>query len=234
MTLKPLRDQTLVVTGASSGIGLVTARKAAGRGARVVLAARSGDALRQLADEITGAGGQAVAVVADVADRDDVGAITEAAQDAFGGFDTWVNNAGRVPLRPARRDAGRGHAPAVRGQRVGLGLRLARSGPAPPVEGRRAPSTSGACSRTARILFQGIYSASKHAVKGFTDALRMELEKEGAPVSVTLIKPNAVDTPYPAHAKNYLDAQASVPPPVYAPDVVARPSCTAPSTRAAT
>ena len=52
-----------------------------------------------------------------------------------------------------------------------------------------------------------MYSASKHAVKGFTDALRMELEEEGAPVSVTLIKPSAIDTPYSQHAKNYMEVE---------------------------
>jgi short-subunit dehydrogenase len=69
---------------------------------------------------------------------------------------------------------------------------------------------------------QGIYSASKHAVKGWTDALRMELEVESAPVSVTLIKPAAIDTPFTDHAKNYLEDQPQLPPPVYAPETVAQ------------
>ncbi|HSU24701.1 MAG TPA: SDR family NAD(P)-dependent oxidoreductase, partial [Pyrinomonadaceae bacterium] len=71
------------------------------------------------------------------------------------------------------------------------------------------------------IPLQGIYCASKHAVKGFTDAYRMELEAEDAPVSVTLIKPAAIDTPYKEHARNYLDIEPENPPPVYAPDLVA-------------
>jgi hypothetical protein len=66
-----------------------------------------------------------------------------------------------------------------------------------------------------------MYCASKHAVKGFTDALRMELEEEGAPVSVTLIKPSAIDTPYVRHAKNYMEVEPINPPPVYAPETVA-------------
>src|SRR3546814_20154435 len=69
---------------------------------------------------------------------------------------------------------------------------------------------------------QGAYSAAKHAVKGFTDALRMELEAERAPVSVTLVKPGAVDTLYEEHARNYLDVEPKNPPPVYAPELVAR------------
>jgi hypothetical protein len=71
------------------------------------------------------------------------------------------------------------------------------------------------------IPLQGIYCASKHAAKGFTDALRMELETDGFPISVTLIKPSAIDTPYKDHAKNYLGIQPENPPPVYAPDTVA-------------
>jgi NAD(P)-dependent dehydrogenase (short-subunit alcohol dehydrogenase family) len=69
---------------------------------------------------------------------------------------------------------------------------------------------------------QGIYSASKHAVKGFTDALRMELESDGAPISVSLVKPGAIDTPYTEHAKNYMAVEPKNPPPLYAPETVAR------------
>jgi hypothetical protein len=71
------------------------------------------------------------------------------------------------------------------------------------------------------ITMQGMYSATKHAVKGFTDSLRMELEEEGAPVSVTLIKPAAINTPYPDHAKNYTNHKLTLPPPVYEPEEVA-------------
>ena len=69
---------------------------------------------------------------------------------------------------------------------------------------------------------QGIYSASKHAVKGWTDALRMELEQEGAPVSVTLIKPGPIDTPYTMHAENYMEDRPKHVPPVYTPESVAK------------
>jgi hypothetical protein len=69
---------------------------------------------------------------------------------------------------------------------------------------------------------QGHYAASKHAVKGFTDSIRVELEHERSPVSVTLIQPAAIDTPYPEHAKSYLGLEPTHTPPVYAPEVVAR------------
>ncbi|HYO10709.1 MAG TPA: SDR family NAD(P)-dependent oxidoreductase, partial [Tepidisphaeraceae bacterium] len=84
--LKPLNDQVIVITGASSGIGLTTARMAAKEGAKLVLAARNEDALRQVMDEINGAGGQAISVVADVGNEENVRRIAETAIERFGGF----------------------------------------------------------------------------------------------------------------------------------------------------
>jgi len=92
--LKKLSEQVIVITGASSGIGLVTARFAAKRGARVVLNARNEEALRQVTDEINAEGGEAIYVVGDVGKFDDVQKIADEAIRRFGGFDTWVNNAG--------------------------------------------------------------------------------------------------------------------------------------------
>jgi NAD(P)-dependent dehydrogenase (short-subunit alcohol dehydrogenase family) len=71
------------------------------------------------------------------------------------------------------------------------------------------------------IPLQGIYSASKHAVKGYTDALRMELEKENAPVAVTLVKPTSIATPYIDHARSYMAEKPTLPPPAYHPEAVA-------------
>ncbi len=92
--LKSLNQQVIVVTGASSGIGLTTARMAAERGAKVVLASRNEDALRKLATEINGSGGEAAYIVADVGVEADVNKIAAEALNRFGRIDTWVNNAG--------------------------------------------------------------------------------------------------------------------------------------------
>src|SRR2546423_6459510 len=91
--LKPLHEQTIVITGASSGIGLTTARMAAREGARIVLAARSDQALHDLEQEIQNWGGQAVAVPCDVANAQQVRQAAQTAFERFGGFDTWVTNA---------------------------------------------------------------------------------------------------------------------------------------------
>ena len=218
--LKSLAEQVIVITGASSGIGLVTARMAARRGARLVLAARSRDALRQLAEEIQAAGGEAVTVVADVGREDNVRRIADAAIKYFGGFDTWVNNAGvsiygrvlEVSNDDHRRLFETNYWGVVHGSRVAAEHLRSRGG---------AIVNVGSSLSDRAIPLQGTYCASKHAVKGYTDALRMELEEEGAPVSVTLIKPSAIDTPYKDHAKNYLPVEPQNPPPVYAPETVA-------------
>jgi short-subunit dehydrogenase len=194
---------------------------AARKGARLVLAARSDVALRQLTDEIRDAGGLAIAVAADVGSEEDVRRIAEAAHREFGGFDTWVNNAGasvygnslEVAIEDMRRVFETNFWGVVYGSRVACEHLRQRGG---------ALINVGSEVSDKAVPLQGIYSASKHAVKGWTDALRMELEAEGAPVSVTLIKPGPIDTPYTEHAKNYLPDQPKHAPPVYTPGSVAR------------
>ncbi|RKD94990.1 SDR family oxidoreductase [Halopiger aswanensis] len=219
---KPLEEQVIVITGASSGIGLATARTAADRGARVVLAARSEDALQEATEEITAAGGDAEYVVADVSDRDDVRELAQVAEETYGGFDTWINGAAvsiygtleDVPVEDMREQFDVNVWGLLYGSLEAVG-HFKESG------GGRLINIGSIVSDRAVIL-QGSYSASKHAVKGFTDALRMELEEEDAPVSVTLVKPSAIDTPFAEHAKNYMNEAAKLPAPVYAPETAAR------------
>ena len=217
---KPLSSQVIVITGASSGIGLTTARMAAARGARVVLAARSGDVLAKVQAEIEGAGGKAVHVVADVGRRADVQAIADRAVAAFGGFDTWVNVAGLTIYGPLREISDEDHARLLQtnlwgtvfGSLVAVEHLAKRGG---------TLINLGSVASDLAFPFQGMYVASKHAVKGFTDALRMELLQEGAPVSVTLVKPTSIDTPLPNRARNYMDREPTLPPPIYRPEIVA-------------
>ena len=219
-SLKPIARQTIVITGASSGIGLATARAAAGRGARVVLAARNGAVLEDVARDIQERGGEARAVVADVSRRADVEALAAEAEALYGGFDTWVNNAGlsifgrleEVSDEDHRRLFDVNFWGVVHGSTVAL-QHLKRSG--------GALINLGSVASDIAFPIQGMYCASKHAIKGFTDALRMELQAEGAPVAVTLIKPASIDTPFTTHAKNYMDRAPKLPPPVYVPEDVA-------------
>ncbi|WP_459192753.1 SDR family oxidoreductase [Halosimplex sp. J119] len=223
--LKPLDQQVMVITGATSGNGLATARMAADRGASLVLAARSEGALDELTHEIAEQGGDAVYVVADVSDPEDVEQIAAVAEDSYGGFDTWVNNAGKfiygrldeTPIDDMRELFEVNVWGLLYGSLVAAEHFRDR--------GSGAIINVGSVVSERAMILQGAYTASKHAVKGFTDTLRMELEEEGAPVSVTLVKPAAIDTPYAEHAKNYTDSQVTLPPPVYAPETVARTIC---------
>jgi short-subunit dehydrogenase len=223
--LRPLRHQTIVITGASSGIGLVTARAAAKQGANVVLFARNGEALEQLEEEILEAGGSALKVVGDVSDPADIERVVDASIERFGGFETWVNNAGvsvygrieEVSLEDHQRVFETNFWGVVHGSLAAIHHFKVRN-----VRGfGGALINVGSALSDRSIPLQGMYCASKHAVKGFTDALRMEVEEAGYPVSITLIKPAAIDTPYTEHAKNYFSDEPQNPPPVYAPDVVA-------------
>jgi short-subunit dehydrogenase len=230
--LKPLREQVIVITGASSGIGRATARMAAERGARVVLAARDREALRDAAEAIDRAADErlgarrrderrVLTVRCDVADADAVEGVAEAAVRAFGGFDTWVNNAGTsiygtlddVSLADMRRLMDVNFWGVVHGSRVAV-ARLRTGG--------GALVNVGSVLSDRAVPLQGIYCATKHAVQGFTDALRMELEAEEAPVSVSLVKPASIATPFYESARNYMTVQPRPVPPVYAPEVAAR------------
>ncbi len=217
--LLPLREQVIVITGASSGIGLVTAKQAAERGARVVLAARNSNDLERAVEDIRRDGGRAISVVADVAVAEQVDRIADVAVREFGRIDTWVNNAavsmyGRtteVSIEDMRRQMDVNYWGQVYGSRVAVQHMRGRGGALVNVASALADRA---------IPLQGNYCAAKHALKAFTDALRMELQEAGIPISVTLVKPASIDTPFFEKARTYLGVEPQPVPPVYAPEVV--------------
>lgn len=221
LKLKPISEQVVVITGADSGIGLATARLAARRGAKVVLNSRNEQELARICAELRRDGAQAEWLAGDVADPNAMYALAEVAIRAFGRIDSWINNAGvsvygrieEIPLDDAHRLFETNYWGIVNGSLAALPYLKAKGG---------ALINLGSIVSDTYMPLQGHYIASKHAVKGFTDALRTELMHEKAPVSVTLIKPGAIDTPYPEHAANYMDAEPRHPAPVYTPEVVAR------------
>ena len=220
VTLKKLSDQVIVITGATSGIGLETARRAAARGAKVVLASRNEAVLTRVENEIRAAGGEAIHVVTDVSKREDIEALAAHVIATYGSFDTWVNNAGlgifgkleEVSEEDNRRLFDVNFWGLVNGTIIAAS-HLRKTG--------GAIINLGSVASDIGFPMQGMYCASKHAIKGFTDAFRMELQDDGAPISVTLIKPTAIDTPFTIHARNYTGKRPNLPPPVYAPEDVA-------------
>lgn len=221
VSLKPLNEQVMVITGASSGIGLATAESAAKAGAKLVLAARSGQTLEEIAGRINSAGGQAISVVCDVGDRQQVRNVAKAAIDKFGRIDTWVNDAGvgiygrldEIKEEDARRMFDTNFWGVVNGSLVAL-EHLKQHG------GALINIGSEASEAPAPVL--GMYVASKHAVRGFTASLRIEVEEvDKMAVAVTLIEPPGIDTPFDEHARNYSPQAADLPGSLLDPQEVA-------------
>lgn len=220
--LKPLNKQTIVVTGATSGIGLAVARRAAKAGACVFLIARGEKDLAALCEELQATGARVAWSVADVADPDALAEAADKCRRLFGGFDTWINNAGVSIFGPIRETTLEDQRRLFETNYWGV-----VNGSILAAERLRERPWGGAIINVGSILsdapmpVQGVYSASKHAVKGFTNALRMELMRDDAPVSLSLVKPAALDTPYSRHARNLTGYAVHNPQPVYSTRVAA-------------
>lgn len=218
MQLKPLSEQVVVVFGASSGIGRATALKASAAGARVVAAARGRQALDSLAAQ--GGPGEIVVAVADARDPAQVAAVAALAVARFGRIDTWAHVAGVVVY-------GRfvDHTPEEFRQVVEVDLLGAVHGAMAALPHLRAHGGALVIvsSEIAKRAFPlaAAYSAAKHGVNGFIEALRVELRHEHAPVSLTEIQPAAISSPFFEHALTRLGVRPSGPPPVYSPEKVA-------------
>lgn len=219
--LRDINDQTIVITGATSGIGLTTAKMAADRGAHVILVSRSEDSLESVVEEIRADGGMADFVECDVGEREEVARVVKTVVKRFGGFDTWVNNAGigaysrleDLSDRDHHRVFDTNYWGVVYGTMEALKYLKPRGG---------AIINVGSISSELPAPVLSAYTASKFAVKGFTDSLRLELMHDRVPVSLTLIQPSGIHTPFGEHALNNMDARSQVPAPVYHPKLVAR------------
>jgi short-subunit dehydrogenase len=196
ITLKPLEDQVVIITGATSGIGSMTAKMAAREGARVVAVARNEEALQRLAEEINQEGGSAMYVHADVGREEDVNRIAAATMRTFGTFDTWINHAGiltaggclEVSIEDMKQMMNTNFWGVVYGSRIAA-------------QHYKERGTAGAIINVGSFTgdrntsaIQSAYDTSKQAAQGWTDALRMEVEKEKSPVSVSLIHTARTDS----------------------------------------
>ena len=220
--MRPVAEQVIVITGGSSGIGRATAQAAARQGAKVVIAARGTEALEAARREVEAAGGEVIAVPADVADFAQVEALGRQTVERFGRIDTWVNDAAVsiygefVDVEPEefRRVIEIDVMGTVHGAKVALAQMRTQ-----PEGGTIVNISSGLGDRA--VPLQSAYCAAKHAINGFSEALRVELEHAGIPVRVSVIKPASIDTPFFQHARSKMGAAPKPVPPVYDPDLVA-------------
>jgi NADP-dependent 3-hydroxy acid dehydrogenase YdfG len=182
----------LVITGASTGIGAATARRAVEFGQRVVLAARSEDKLRALADEL-GGDEQALAVRCDVASWDDQLALVQSALDGFGRMDAVFANAGFGAKRGFLEESVEHWKSMVDTNVLGVALSI-RAALGHFREHNRGHFVLTSSIAGRRALPGSLYAATKHAVGAIGEGLRQELAETD--IKMTLIEPGAVDTPF--------------------------------------
>ncbi|WP_433387462.1 SDR family oxidoreductase [Micromonospora sp. KLBMP9576] len=219
---RSLADATVVLTGASSGIGTATAYALARRGTAVVLAARSEVALEEVAVRCRELGGRALVAPTDVTDPAAVERLAARAVDEFGRIDGWVNNAAvavvglfdEIPMAEFRRVLEVNLLGAAYGMRAAL-PRLSAAG-------------GGVLVNNASVLaevampYQSAYNVTKHGVRGLADTVRQEMRlTDRRHVSICTVLPATIDTPFYRHAANHSGRELLPLPPVYPPEVVA-------------
>ena len=214
---KPLSEQVVVVTGASSGLGRAIARGAAARGAKLVVTARGRDGLEACVREAEAFGTEAIAVPADCAVQDEVGRVVEEAVDRFGRIDTYVANA----IVTVYAETYRYEADELRrvmdvnffGQVYGYWAVL------PHLRESRGTFLSVQSALAYRgIPLQGAYCASKAALRNFFESARVELEKERCGVAISVVHPAAINTPQFDRDRQKLGKQPQPVPPIYQPE----------------
>lgn len=217
----PTAKQIVVITGASAGLGRAIAHRFARDGARIALLARGGHKLAATVAEVIELGGDALAIAVDMADPEAVEAAAARVERELGPIDIWINNAaaamfGRiVDVSPEelRRVSDVTYHGAVWGTNVAVARMRARG------RGTIVQIGSGAAYRALPLLSS--YSAAKHALRAFTDALRVELLRDGIDVHLTMVHPSAINTPFYTWARNLTPNEARPVPPVYQPQLVA-------------
>ena len=218
---RPIGEQVVVVTGASSGVGRACARAFGARGARVGLLARNAEALNVAADEIRRAGGEALICPVDVADADAVERAAAAVEARWGRIDTWVNCAMVTVFAPImqttsdefRRVTEATYLGYVHGTQAALRRMLPRD------EGTIVQVGSALAYRS--IPLQGAYCAAKAAIRAFTDSLRTELIHDGSHVRLSQVHLPAVNTPQSLRQRNKMPRLQQPVPPLFSPESIA-------------
>jgi NAD(P)-dependent dehydrogenase (short-subunit alcohol dehydrogenase family) len=215
-------SRTVVVTGASAGVGRATARAFGARGDRVALLARSASGLADACREVEAAGGTALALPADVADAEQVEAAAERAERELGPIDVWVNDAMATVFAPVKEldaaDFRRATEVTYLGTVWGTMAALRRMLP----RDRGTIVQVGSALSYRAIPLQAAYCGAKFAIRGFTDSLRTELLHDRSGVHVTMVQLPAVNTPQFNWCKTRLPHHPQPVPPIFQPEVPAQ------------
>lgn len=218
--LKPLNEQVVVVVGAASGIGRLSALEFGRAGSKVVVAARDEEALRSLVSEIKQAGGEAIYVVCDVAHYDQIENVAVQTVEKFGRIDSWVHTAAAA-LYAKFEDISPDEFKRV------IDVTLTGAAWSAMVALPRLKISKGALIQVSSveaivaIPYQSAYGAAKHGMKCYLDCLRIELDRDHVPVSVTNIMPSGINTPFFNNARTKLGVKPVATPPIYHPKFVA-------------
>ena len=218
---REIRDATVVITGASSGIGRATARAFADQGARLVLAARRYAVLQEVVAECERAGARALAVPTDVTDAGAVAKLAGIASESSGGrVDVWINNAGVGAVGPFEQVPIETHDRVIRVNLLGY---MHGAHAVLPFFKRQASGVlinNNSLGAWVPMPYSVAYSASKFGLRGYSEALRAEL-RVWPNIHVCDVFPAFMDTPGFQHGANYTGREVRPAPPVYAPERVA-------------
>ncbi|MEH2384522.1 MAG: SDR family oxidoreductase [Nostoc sp.] len=221
MQLKPINQQVVSVVGASSGIGRITALEFARRGAKVVVSARSELKLKSLVEEIRGFGGEATFYVADVEVFEQVKAIADKTVEVYGRLDTWVHVAAIGIFATFDNTTPEEFKHVIDVNFLGQVYGAMAALPHLKREGRGALIHVSSMEGRRSLPYQSAYSAAKHGVEGFIEAMRVELQYEKWPISVTSVKPAVINTPFWNNGLTKLGVKPTGIPPYYDPKLVA-------------
>ena len=221
MQLKSISEQVVAIVGASSGIGRETALQFAQKGASVVVSARNELGLNSLVAEIQATGGEAKAISGDVADFERVKAIADYTVEQYGRIDTWVHCAATGILAPFEEITPEEFKRVIDVTLMGQVYGAMAALPYLKQTGRGAMIHVSSMEGRRALPLQSPYSTAKHGLEGFLESLRVELQHEKIPISVTSIKPAVINTPFYNHVLTKLGVKPTGLPPYYSPKLVA-------------
>ena len=216
------KPEVVVITGASAGVGRATAHRFAKDGARVALLARDNPALEHAANEVRELGGVALPIAVDVSDAAQVEAAAERIEQELGPIDIWINSAmatvfapvSEIPAEEFRRATEVTYLGTVHGTLAALKRMRTRN--------RGSIVQVGSALAYRAIPLQAPYCAAKFAIRGFTDALRVELLHDRSKVHVTMVQLSAFNTPQFEWARNRLQGRPQPVPPIFQPELAGR------------